>query len=625
MRTVYALLVAIDEYFPPVTNLAGCKNDIAAVGEVLRARAGAAGDRLELRTLTDRDATREALVAVFREHLGQAGPEDAALFYYSGHGSQEPAPPELWHLEPDRLNETLVCADSRAPGGWDLADKELGALLGEVADTGAHVTAVLDCCHSGSGVRGDAVVRLVDADTRVRPAASYLPGVVDPDGARSVGDDSAVRRIVAMAACRSDQTAKERTIDGARRGVFSSSLVELLRSGPATYRDLHRAAAASVRTLADDQTPVLEALGAGDVDAAFLGGLAAPPPHPFTVSRHDGAWTLDGGSAHGVATGGEVAFLDLVGGALVTTGTVTTVHAVRSVVVPDDEAALDAATTYRVSLTGGGTPTAVALVVPGPDDDGGGGADPHDVLAAARDALAAHPTLLREDPTTAELALRATADGWRLTAADGEDPLVADVPGPPADGARVAVDRLAHVVRWRDLLARRNPGSTIAAGTVALEVTGPSGATVVGADGVARVATAPGSDVADVEVVVRNDSGYRLYAALLGLTEAFGVFSLLPGGGVWLDPGAEAWVVDAAGARRLHMTLAPGAGRARDVLKLVVSTVELDAQSLTQPELPPPAVTRGNDDARGFSLGAPPGIAADDWRTEEVTVETVRS
>ena len=62
----------------------------------------------------------------FTSHLCQAGSEDVALFYYAGHGSQGKAPEEYWGMEPDRLNETIVCWDSRRQGVWDLADKELG-------------------------------------------------------------------------------------------------------------------------------------------------------------------------------------------------------------------------------------------------------------------------------------------------------------------------------------------------------------------------------------------------------------------------------------------------------------------------------------------------------------------
>jgi hypothetical protein len=137
---VYALLVGIDAYQSPVPALRGCRNDIDTFGELLSARGP--GDTIHIRTLLDEQATRAGVIAGFREHLAQAGEDDAALFYYSGHGSQEPAPEQWWHLEPDHLDETLVLYDSRAEGQWDLADKELAALIAEVAANHPHVVVV---------------------------------------------------------------------------------------------------------------------------------------------------------------------------------------------------------------------------------------------------------------------------------------------------------------------------------------------------------------------------------------------------------------------------------------------------------------------------------------------------
>jgi Caspase domain len=138
-RSINALLVGIDRYQHPVSPLNGCVNDIEAFDDYLRQRVeGADSARLELRVLTDQQATRAAIIAGFREHLKPARKGDVALFYYA---------------EPDRLDETLVCHDSRSPGGHDLADKELAQLVHEVAAGRAHAVVILDCCHSGSGTR----------------------------------------------------------------------------------------------------------------------------------------------------------------------------------------------------------------------------------------------------------------------------------------------------------------------------------------------------------------------------------------------------------------------------------------------------------------------------------------
>ena len=100
-RTVYSLLVGIDAYPAPVPALHGCVNDVAAIGDLLRQRVAGQGLRLEPETLIDQQATRQAVIDGFRAHLGRARAGDVVLFYYSGHGSQEDAPPEFWRFEPD--------------------------------------------------------------------------------------------------------------------------------------------------------------------------------------------------------------------------------------------------------------------------------------------------------------------------------------------------------------------------------------------------------------------------------------------------------------------------------------------------------------------------------------------
>ncbi|MFD0636789.1 hypothetical protein ACFQ9X_39660 [Catenulispora yoronensis] len=88
--TLYALIVGIDDYQPPTAGLHGARRDALAVEAHLRARIP--DERLSLLRLTDTEATRAALLAGFRKHLGQAGPGDTALFWFSGRGSAVPLP-----------------------------------------------------------------------------------------------------------------------------------------------------------------------------------------------------------------------------------------------------------------------------------------------------------------------------------------------------------------------------------------------------------------------------------------------------------------------------------------------------------------------------------------------------
>ena len=177
-RNIYALLVGINDYAPDsgVRGLQGCVQDIRTIQAYLEDRVPLENLHL-LPPLLNEQATRQAVIDAFRNHLCQAGSDDTVLFYYAGHGSQEDAPEEFWTIEPDCLNETLVCYDSRNENGLDLADKELAALIGKVAEKNPHIVLILDCCHSGSGTRDpmqEVEERRLPKSNRRRSFDSYL-------------------------------------------------------------------------------------------------------------------------------------------------------------------------------------------------------------------------------------------------------------------------------------------------------------------------------------------------------------------------------------------------------------------------------------------------------------------
>ncbi|MCB0206084.1 MAG: caspase family protein, partial [Anaerolineae bacterium] len=318
-RTIYALFVGIDDYLGGVNSLEGCVNDVTRLHDLLAARVAGGSDRFEPLLLANAQATRQGIIDAWRAHLGQAGPGDVALFCYAGHGSQENAPPEFWDFEPDRLNETLVCHDSRASGGWDLADKELAHLIGEVAANGSHFAVVLDCCHSGSGTRDaeDVTIRQERADTRTRPIASYIVTPLQVAGLQEqqAGAASpampwaaiASGRHILLAACRPEQTAKETVFPGPngleRRGAFSFYLQDTLQQSgaPLSYRDLFKRVNALVQGRVADQHPQLEASEPTDLDQPFLGGAIPSAPTAFTLRRDKQlGWVIDAGAVHGI-------------------------------------------------------------------------------------------------------------------------------------------------------------------------------------------------------------------------------------------------------------------------------------------------------------------------------------
>ncbi|GAA2479127.1 caspase family protein [Terrabacter carboxydivorans] len=654
---VHALLVGIDAYPAPIPHLSGCVNDVTRFAEVLRDRVG--GDALDVVVLTDAEATRSAVTTHLAEHLGRAAAEDVALFYFSGHGSQQVAPETSWSLEPDHRDETLVCVDSRSPGSWDLADKELAALLGTVTASGAHTLVVLDCCHSGGGTRADEVVRLAPPDPRPRPPSTYvgqdLAATVDvatQDGTgpvRGAGRWTPPGRHVLLAACRASEQAKEVTVDGERHGALSAALAAALSGsdGRPTYRDVLRQVTADVASRVTDQHPQVETADATELDRPFLGGALAATTRPLTLSRLPDGWSIDVGAVHGVPEPigedtTELAVYPLSGetsGSPLATAIVTRVLTDRSLV--DLTPALDAAYVYRAVVTS--IPLAPLRV--GVLGDAAGAAALREAAARADETLVelvaltdgtdgAHGDASHPD---ADLLVRATPDGFVITRPGVIRPLVPVVAGAGREERTVLA--LERVARWLRLSALSNPATRLGPDSVRVEVDAGSG--VVGVGGTLTIAYA-GSEAPRFSVRLANTTSTPLWAALLDLTETYGIFTdAFPAGSVALGPG-ESTAVELLG-QVADPAWQAGTLSLRDQLMVVTSTVEFDPRSLEQEELdvsaPPAATTRSAevpstprsgldrvlDGTRTRRLGPRAAAAAGaDWRTDSVFVVTTR-
>ncbi len=656
-RTIYALLVGIDDYNSPVPKLRGCVNDIDAFTAYLSDRVGRGNEvALNLKTLKNGEATRQAVIDGFRNHLGWAKEGDVALFYYSGHGSQEPSPEEFWAIEPDRLDETLVCVDSRNEGSWDLADKELDKLIGEVAAKGPHIAVILDCCHSGSGTRAiEEVVRLAPTDLRRRPIGSFL---VSPAEALTRDADegrfaTAEGRHVLFAACRPDETAKEYSGDGKRRGAFSFFLGEALKAaaGVPTYRDLFGRASSLVASHVREQSPQLEASRNDDLDTLFLDGALRPAPASFTASCRDGQWSINGGATSGLpapdgsdATRVALYPFDASAEAFADASRAVAMADVVEVLPASSRLAirgknhLDPEATYKAIVVGlPAPPLAVALE-----------GDPSPCSFAREAMNTAAPE--RAASAFVREASGKDAPDFRLLARDGQftitrpkdgRPVVDPVDGQDAGAAAKAVARLEHIARWTQTARLANPASSIRPGDIKLSIF-IEGKEVSGREirleyGVRDRKPAPPT----FRVSMTNRSDRTLYCGLLDLTQRFTVSAgLLKTGCVKLDPGETAW---ANLGKPIPATVPDevwkqGVVEYRDLLKLIVCTQEFDARLLEQPGLDMPrlaakSATRGlrsgsldrlmsKVQTRDFTEGEAATI--DDWQTAEVAFTTVR-
>ncbi|HET7801724.1 MAG TPA: caspase family protein [Humibacillus xanthopallidus] len=662
---VYALLVGIDAYTGFVPQLSGCVNDVTAFAAVLQGRVAA--EDLSLMTVTDEDATRAAVTTEFTRLLGQAGAEDVALFYYSGHGAHQDAPEELWPFEPDHQNETLVLVDSREPGGWDLADKELAVLIAQVAASGCHLLVVLDCCHSGDATRDvDEVVRQAPPDPRHRPIESFLTGTVEQaaaqaaaaaDGSTTRDLDQAPRerwtppagRHVLLAACRSSEKAKEIRTQGQHRGAMSAALEKTLLQSEDTpsYRDVLLMVTSQVTTTVRDQHPQFETVDSSELDRPFLGGSIPDTPRPLTLSHRPEGWVIDSGAVHGVPepiTIGEttdttelaIYALSAAGrGQPLATAVVTRVLPDRSVVTVTPE--LDPSSIYRAVMTSIPLkPLAVAVA--------GDAAGTTALRSAADNADSTLIDLIEASDTAPppDLQVEATAAGFVITRPGLVRPLVPVVAGEGREGRTIAA--LEHVARWLRLSGLTNPTSRLATNAMHVSVVTTDGRTDdEGTVEIAYVDDKPPK----FTVTLENTTKEPLWAALLDLTDSYGIYTdAFAAGRVALAPGEKTSLE--LGGEVPDVLWKEGVVTVTDRLIVVTSTMEFDPRSLQQGDLAVSTVpgSDSGDGAGGLTtrsaytprstlermLGSvttrrlPPrsSEAVADWRTNRIDVVTSR-
>jgi hypothetical protein len=249
----------------------------------------------------------------------------------------------------------------------------------------------------------------------------------------------------------------------------------------------------------------------------------------------------------------------------------------------------------------------------------------------------------------------ATAGCYRIRRAEDARLLAVDTPGLDATSAQVVALRLEHIARWASAVRLANPATALAHDAVRLEVyrehEGGEMELLDASSGLRLAYQQVDGTWRRPRIQIRlhnTTQDQRLFGMLLDLTESYSVYAgLLPKGGVWLEPGQEAWATVQVGVR-LRKTIdvyipdglwRQGVTELRDVLKLIVSTDEADATLMQQGELPVTAVSAGMRSiprlstlnrlmarvhTRNIGLAPASDEAFADWTTAEAGITVVR-
>ena len=263
-----ALLMGINKYLIAGADLRGCVNDVTDLSAVLTEFAGF--KKSDITLLTDKAATKKAMMAGIRKILKASKKGDVALIHYSGHGSH--VPDDEPRDEADGRDEILCPTDLN----WDdtMRDDWLRQTFDSVA-AGVNLTVIMDCCHSGSNTRaiGPPDERVKERflpspwDIAAEESGRSIPKKVGAQLRRSKRSARSTTDIVnadipevLITGCRDTQTSADAFIDGRYNGALTYGLVQAIRQakGDLTYRELHQRASAVLKKKKFEQVPQLE-------------------------------------------------------------------------------------------------------------------------------------------------------------------------------------------------------------------------------------------------------------------------------------------------------------------------------------------------------------------------------
>eukprot|EP00470_Lotharella_oceanica_P002425 CAMPEP_0170166546 /NCGR_PEP_ID=MMETSP0040_2-20121228/199_1 /TAXON_ID=641309 /ORGANISM="Lotharella oceanica, Strain CCMP622" /LENGTH=381 /DNA_ID=CAMNT_0010404293 /DNA_START=129 /DNA_END=1274 /DNA_ORIENTATION=+ len=266
-----ALFVGIN-YYGSSAQLRGCLNDVDNIKDFLKDTFNFPVDDPSLsKTLTDnarnkgteRYPTRENIIKGMKWLVDGAKPGDSLFFHYSGHGgTQKDTSPET--DEVDGQDETLVPVDYQTNG--QIVDDELHDILVKGLPEGVRLTAIMDCCHSGSvfdlpfsyTIDGKLVVKEVDnrkmaiqnavsagfalikgdksvAMSKGKAAFEFFTakGNKKPDGGydeeKVIKIKKSLADVIQFSGCRDEQTSADAQIDGKATGACSYAFINAFK------------------------------------------------------------------------------------------------------------------------------------------------------------------------------------------------------------------------------------------------------------------------------------------------------------------------------------------------------------------------------------------------------------
>ena len=299
-----ALIVGVGQYENErVPDLIGPPNDARRFYDLLTGGNGYGFPKENVCMLLDEKATTMEFKHAFEKALVErARPQDVAVVFYAGHGSQRR---DRNNDEPDELDETFLLHDARTNGVRDLVDDEFNQMLAQLHGKTRNIAVVLDSCNSGTATRGDAgtfVARFVEpADDDLAPAVASS-GEAGDGGAGWVPE--AMPGLVVFTAATDGTPA----LETGGHGIFTDAVIQALSQAsdrPLTYAQVARQVPPLVAAKSY-QIPYFH----GDLNTPVFGNQGRTRPMAWEVRKAGTPLELSGPPLPGIGKGAELRIYD---------------------------------------------------------------------------------------------------------------------------------------------------------------------------------------------------------------------------------------------------------------------------------------------------------------------------
>mmetsp|Transcript_43591 Transcript_43591/g.93341 ORF Transcript_43591/g.93341 Transcript_43591/m.93341 type:complete len:376 (-) Transcript_43591:81-1208(-) len=289
-RATKALLIGIN-YEGTSAQLRGCQNDAQDIYDLLTRNFGY--DRNNIRVMMDGRGkefpSRQNILKNIKWLVSGAQPGDCLFFHYSGHGGQQEDPN---CAEEDCMDETILPADFQRAG--QIIDDELFEAMVRPLPDGVRLVAVMDCCHSGTGL---------DLPYTYQDGQSQWYGMSMPTGYgyQNVGwhcDDNPYHsegNVLLFSGCMDEQTSADVQAPYSKpRGAMTEAFIQTVERNRSrtTYKQFLQGLRQNLSRAGHSQYPQLTSSQKFDIEKPFevVGGIC-PNMNPqvgraFTKRKH---------------------------------------------------------------------------------------------------------------------------------------------------------------------------------------------------------------------------------------------------------------------------------------------------------------------------------------------------